>query len=71
VLCYKGSHLVDSVVDLWEWGPRMQNARAFCGIDGSPGTYHLSAYLGPAKQFEVTFELLSATPTPIPPATPQ
>ena len=71
VLCYKGSKLVDSVVDLWEWGPRPQTARAFCGLDGSPGTYNVSAYLGPIKQFDITFQLLPATPTPIPPATPQ
>ena len=71
VLCYKGNNLVDSVVDLWEWGPRRQSARAFCGLDGSPGTYNVSAYLGPNKQFDITFELLPATPTPIPPATPQ
>ena len=70
VLCYKGNQLVDSVVDLWEWGPRTQTARAFCGIDGSPGTYTAAAYLGPNKQFEVTFEILPATPTPLPPAAP-
>jgi hypothetical protein len=70
VLCYKGNQLVDSVVDLWEWGPRTQNARAFCGIDGSPGAYTIAAYLGPTKQFEVTFEILTATPTPLPPAAP-
>lgn len=70
VLCYKGNQLVDSVVDLWKWGPRAQSARAFCGVDGSPGTYTVAAYLGPIKQFEVTFELLPATPTPLPPAAP-
>jgi hypothetical protein len=70
VLCYKGNRLVDSYVDLWEWGPRTQTARAFCGIDGSPGAYILAAYLGPYKQFEVNFELLPATPTPLPSATP-
>lgn len=70
VLCYKGNQLVDSVIDLWEWGLRTQTARAFCGIDGSPGTYTVAAYLGPNKQFEVAFELLPATPTPLPPATP-
>jgi hypothetical protein len=68
VLCYKGNELVDSVVDLWEWGPRTQSARAFCGIDGSPGTYTMAVYLGPNKQFEVAFELLPATPTPPPSA---
>lgn len=70
VLCYKGNRLVDSVVDLWKWGPRAQNARAFCGVDGSPGDYTVVAYLGPNKQFEVTFQLLPATPTPLPSATP-
>jgi hypothetical protein len=70
VLCYKGNELVDSVIDLWEWGPRTQSSRAFCGIDGSPGTYHVAAYLGPNKQFDVTFELLPATPTPLPSASP-
>lgn len=70
VLCYKGNQLVDSIVDLWEWGTRTQSARAFCGIDGSPGTYTAAAYLGPIKQFEVTFQLLPATPTPLPPAAP-
>ncbi|CAG0932820.1 hypothetical protein TFLX_02776 [Thermoflexales bacterium] len=62
ILCYKGSQLVDSVIELWAWGSRTQNARAFCGIDGSAGAYTLAAYLGSAKQFEVNFELLPATP---------
>jgi hypothetical protein len=70
VLCYKGNQLVDSVVDLWEWGQRTQTARAFCAIDGSPGNYTVSAYLGPNKQFEVAFEILTPTSTPVPPATP-
>ncbi len=70
ILCYKGNQLVDSVVDLWKWGTRTQNARAFCGVDGSPGTYTVVAYLGPNKQFEITFELLPATPTPLPPTAP-
>jgi hypothetical protein len=61
---------VDSVVDLWEWGSRAQNARAFCAIDGSPGAYTVAAYLGPIKQFEVAFEILTPTPTPIPSAAP-
>lgn len=66
VLCYKGDQLVDSVVDLWEWGVRTQSARAFCAIDGSPGQYTVAAYLGPVQQFEVGFEILAPTP----PATP-
>jgi hypothetical protein len=70
VLCFKGNRIVDSYVDLWKWGPRTQTARAFCGIDGSPGTYTVAAYLGPTKQFAVNFALLPATPTPVPPATP-
>jgi hypothetical protein len=70
VLCYKGNQLVDSVVDLWEWGSRAQTARAFCAIDGSPGNYTVAAYLGPNRQFEVAFEILTPTPTPIPPAAP-
>ena len=70
VLCYKGNRLVDSYVDLWEWGPRAQTARAFCGIDGSPGAYVVATYLGPNKQFEVSFELLPPTPTPLPSAAP-
>lgn len=64
VLCYKGEQLVDTYVDQWEWGPRTQNARAFCGIDGSPGTYSVAAYLGADKQFEVGFEILAPTPVP-------
>jgi len=70
VLCYKGSKLVDSYIDLWGWGPRSQTARAFCGIDGTPGAYTVAAYLGPVKQFEINFQLLPATPTPFPPAVP-
>jgi hypothetical protein len=66
VVCFKGDQLVDSYVDLWKWGPRKQTARAFCGIDGSPGSYTVAAYLGPSKQFEIDFELLPATPTPAP-----
>jgi len=64
VLCYKGDQLIDTVVELWKWGPRAQNARAFCGIDGSPGKYRVVAYLGTVPQFEVAFELLPMTPTP-------
>jgi hypothetical protein len=70
VLCYKGNNLVDSYIDLWNWGPHAQTGRAFCGIDGSPGNYKVTAYLGPSKQFEIEFQLLPATPTPFPPATP-
>ena len=70
VLCYQGNQLVDSYVGLWAWGPRAQTARAFCGIDGSPGTYTVAAYLGPDKQFEVNFELLPAAPTLAPTAAP-
>jgi len=66
VLCYKGGKIVDSVIDLWKWGPRTQGARAFCGLDGSLGKYKAVAYLGPAKQFEVAFELLPSTPTATP-----
>lgn len=64
ILCFKGETLVDSVVELWKWGQRLQTARAFCGVDGSPGVYSIAAYLGPNKQFEITFELLPATPAP-------
>jgi hypothetical protein len=64
VLCYKGDQLVDSVIELWKWGARTQNARAFCSIDGSPGDYTLAAYLGPNKQFDVAFQLQAATPPP-------
>ncbi len=70
VLCYKGNKLVDSYIDLWDWGPRTQTARAFCGIDGSPGAYIISAYLGSNKQFDVNFTILQATPTPLPPVKP-
>jgi hypothetical protein len=70
VLCYKGNNLVDSYIDLWAWGARAQTARAFCGIDGSPGNYKVTTYLGPNKQFEVGFQLLPATPTPLASATP-
>jgi hypothetical protein len=70
VLCYRNSQLVDSVVELWKWGPRTQTARAFCAVDGSPGNYTVVAYLGPNKQFEVAFELLQATPAPPPTVAP-
>ncbi|HSD83358.1 MAG TPA: hypothetical protein VLG46_05850 [Anaerolineae bacterium] len=70
ILCYQGNRLVDSVVELWKWGPRTQTARAFCGIDGSPGDYTVAVYLGPAKQFEVDFTLLPVTPTPLPSTSP-
>ena len=63
VLCYKGDQLVDSVVDLWQWGSRAQGARAFCSLDGSVGEYKAVAYLGPTQQFEIDFELLPVTPT--------
>lgn len=63
VLCYKGDQVIDSVVDLWKWGPRQQGGRAFCSLDGSPGKYRAVAYLGAKKQFEVGFELLPPTPT--------
>jgi hypothetical protein len=66
VVCFKGDKVVDSVVDLWKWGPRSQGARAFCGLDGSLGKYKAVAYLGPTKQFEVAFELLPVTPTATP-----
>jgi hypothetical protein len=66
VLCYKGDQLVDNVSDLWEWGPRGQGARAFCSLDGSAGKYTVAGYLGTAKQFEIAFELLAATPTATP-----
>ncbi len=66
VLCYKGDQLVDSVMELWKWGPRAQSARAFCSLDGSLGKYTAVAYLGPAPQFEVAFELLPVTPTTTP-----
>jgi hypothetical protein len=66
VLCYKGEQLADTYIDQWEWGQRTQTARAFCGIDGSPGKYAVAAYLGPDKQFEVDFEILVPTPTPVP-----
>jgi hypothetical protein len=70
VLCYRNSQLVDSVIDLWKWGPRTQTGRAFCAVDGLPGNYTVAAYLGPNKQFEIAFELLPATPTPPPTASP-
>jgi hypothetical protein len=70
VVCFKGNQIVDSYIDLWKWGPRTQTARAFCGIDGSPGTYTVAAYLGPTKQFAINFALLPATPTPLPSAAP-
>ncbi len=70
VLCYKGNKIVDSYIDLWDWGPRSQTARAYCAIDGSPGAYTVAAYLGFNQQFAIAFELLPATPTPFPPVTP-
>ena len=70
VLCYQGEQVVDTVVDLWEWGQRTQTARAFCGIDGSPGKYTMAVYLGPDRQFEVDFEILEPTPTLAPTSTP-
>jgi hypothetical protein len=71
VLCYKGDQLVDSVIDLWQWGSRTQDARAFCSLDGSPGKYKAMAYLGTTQQFDVAFELLPVTPTATAMATPQ
>jgi hypothetical protein len=70
VVCYKGEQLVDSIVGQWAWGARSQGARAFCGIDGSPGAYSVAAYLGSDKQFEIAFEILTPTPTPVPTAKP-
>jgi hypothetical protein len=70
ILCYQGNKIVDSYIDLWKWGSRTQPARAFCAIDGSPGPYTVAAYLGTTKQFEVAFELLPSTPTPLPPVKP-
>ncbi len=70
VLCYKGNKIVDSYINLWNWGPRPQTGRAFCAIDGSPGTYNVAGYLGTNKQFDVAFELLPSTPTPLPPVQP-
>jgi len=70
VLCYKGEQLVDSIVAQWAWGARSQGARAFCSIDGSPGEYSVAAYLGPDKQFEVDFGILTPTPTPVATAKP-
>jgi len=66
VLCYKDDQLIDTVVELWKWGPRAQNARAFCSVDGSPGKYTAVAYLGPAPQFEIAYELLPVSPTATP-----
>jgi hypothetical protein len=68
VLCYKSGLLVDSFAGPWQWGTRAQNARAFCAIDGSTGTYVVSAYLGLIKQFDATFEVIAVanTPTPTP-----
>lgn len=66
VFCYKGDQLIDNVIEVWRWGPRTQTARAFCSLDGSAGKYKIVTYLGPTKQFEVAFELLSATPTSTP-----
>ena len=71
ILCYKNNLLVDSFASPWQWGTRAQDARAFCAIDGSPGTYLVTAYLGLVEQFEATFEVLATpgTPTPTPTVT--
>ncbi len=69
VLCYKNGRLVDSFAGPWQWGTRAQNARAFCAIDGSPGTYVVTAYLGLLKQFDATFEVIEVVATPTPTAT--
>jgi hypothetical protein len=66
VLCHKDNKLVDSFAGPWQWGARAQTARAFCNIDGSAGTYVVSAYLGLIKQFEMTFSVIAATDTPTP-----
>jgi hypothetical protein len=66
ILCHKNDQLVDSVAGPWQWGTRAQNARAFCAIDGSVGSYVVSAYLGLIKQFEATFDVMAATTTPAP-----
>lgn len=70
LLCYQGEQLVDTVVDQWEWGQRTQTGRAFCSVDGSPGNYTMAVYLGPDKQFDIDFEILEPTPTPVPTAAP-
>ena len=64
VLCYKNGRLVDSFAGPWQWGTRAQNARAFCAIDGSPGAYQVTAYLGLNKQFDATFQVVDVTSTP-------
>jgi len=68
VFCYKGSQLVDSFIDLWQWGPLSQPSHAVCGIDGSLGAYTVSAYLDFNKQFDAPFTIVipspTATPTP-------
>lgn len=70
VLCLKNNRLVDSVASPWKWGLRAQGARAFCAIDGSIGTYTVTAYLGLVKQFDATFDVVPAsTPSPEPTAT--
>jgi hypothetical protein len=70
VLCLKSNRLVDSVASPWKWGPRAQGARAACAIDGSLGTYTVTAYLGLVQQFDATFEVVPApTPSPEPTAT--
>jgi hypothetical protein len=74
VLCLKDKRVVDSVASPWKWGPRAQGARAFCAIDGSLGTYTVTAYLGLVQQFEATFEVVPAstlTPEPTATGTPQ
>ncbi len=66
ILCHKNNQLVDSFAGPWQWGARAQTARAFCNIDGSAGTYIVSAYLGLIKQFDMTFSVIGATDTPTP-----
>jgi hypothetical protein len=63
IFCSKNGRIVDSVVDLWQWGAQPQSSRAFCSLDGSSGSYLVDAYLGSAKQFEITFSLIVPPPT--------
>jgi len=71
VFCYKGDELIDQYVGLWQWGMRAQTGRAFCAIDGSPGRYRVTGFLGTQQQFEESFDLIdvSAAPAIAPTAT--
>lgn len=66
IFCYRDGAIVDSFVALWDDGKNTQTARAFCAVDGTPGSYLLRAYLGTNLAFEVQYSLAGVPPTATP-----